>query len=642
MNAFTTIVSIGLFVAFTSGTSSVVRAEQATLAIAKLEADLYHTCALTNSGGVKCWGWNGHGALGDGTTTRRLVPVDTLGLTSGVSALALGVYQTCALSSSGGVKCWGWNEHGQLGDGTNTDRLAPVDVLGLLSGVSAITAGSRHACALSSGGAAKCWGHNLYGELGDGTTTDRFSPVDVVSLQSGVAAIAAGGEHTCALTTAGGVKCWGSNSFGQLGDGTQSGRHVPADVLGLESGIVAISSGFRHTCALTLAGGVKCWGLNFHGQLGDGTIADRLAPVNVQGLASGMIGVSAGHEHTCGLTAAGGVMCWGSNLYGLLGDGSTDSRFTPTGVVGLLSGTSAVTAGGGHTCALTTNGGAKCWGRNDNGQIGDGSTSWRAVPVDVVFSFNAEVGRTLVTSYYQTILRRLPDAAGLDYWTAEAARVASLGADVKEVFFAMAMQFYSSAEYAANVRSDAQYIADLYKTFFSRDPSASELTYWQGELTAVQSRSALLNSFLFSQEFSNVMTTLFGTSNVRPEVNMTMDLYRGSNGRLPDSAGFSTWLEVIRQAQCQSGSQISVTLNTLLSSFFNSAEYAGRARSDRDFLGDVYNAYLRRGPGGDAAGFNYWVGQLANLGRDGVRAQFVPSVEFQNRVTAVLNAGCLP
>jgi hypothetical protein len=254
-------------------------------------------------------------------------------------------------------------------------------------------------------------------------------------------------------------------------------------------------------------------------------------------------------------------------------------------------------------------------------------------------TFHANV-RTLVSSFYTTILGRTADQAGLDYWAGEATRVAGLGADVKEVFYAMAMQFFASGEYVGRSTSDTQYLTDLYQTFFKRAPSAAELAYWQGELTAAQSRSALLNSFLFAQEFSNAMTVLFGASNVRPEVNMTMDLYRGTYGRLPDSAGFSGWLGVIRQAQCQAATQVSTTLNTVLGAFFNSPEYGNRARSDRDFMGDVYNAYMRRGPGGDTGGFNFWVGQVPSMGRDGVRSQFVPSAEFQARVSAIVSAGC--
>ena len=353
-----------------------------TSGVGAVSAGNFHTCAVTTTGGLKCWGSNSSFQLGDGTTTQRITPVDVVGLTSGVAAVSAG-HHTCALTTTGGLKCWGSNQFGSLGDGTTTNSTTPVDVVGLTSGVGAVSGGVHTCAAVTTAGGLKCWGRNFLGQLGDGTTTNRTTPVDVTGLNRGVAAVSAGRDHTCALTTAGGLKCWGLNGSGELGDGTTTTRTMPVDVAGLASGVAAVSAGAHHTCAVTTAGGLKCWGANAFGQLGDGTNTGRTTPVDVSGLTSGVAAVAAGNSHTCAVTAAGGLKCWGANG-GRLGDGTTTSRNTPVDVVGLTSGVAAVSAGGSYTCAVTTAGGLKCWGANTLGQLGDGATLLRFTPVDVV------------------------------------------------------------------------------------------------------------------------------------------------------------------------------------------------------------------------------------------------------------------
>lgn len=352
--------------------------------VSAIAAGSWHTCAVTTGGGVKCWGYNSNGPLGDGTTTNRWTPTDVIGLSSGVSTIVAGSSHTCALTIEGGVKCWGSNGLGQLGDGTASSRLAAVDVSGLSSGVSAIASGLFHTCALTVGGEVKCWGYNNSGQLGDGSTINRWRPVDVSGLGGGVSAIASGGFHTCALTTGGGVKCWGSNTSGQLGDGTTSSSLTAVDVSGLGDGIGAIDAGDFHTCALTSGGGVKCWGLNHRRQLGDGTLTDRWTAGNVSGLSSGISAIDAGSNHNCAVTPGRGVKCWGNNLTGQLGDGTSTHRLTAVDVSGLIGGSSALASGGAHSCALTAGGGVKCWGLNFFGQLGDGSTLDRFSAVDVL------------------------------------------------------------------------------------------------------------------------------------------------------------------------------------------------------------------------------------------------------------------
>jgi alpha-tubulin suppressor-like RCC1 family protein len=262
-----------------------------------------------------------------------VIPVDVIGLSSGVAAIAAGNDHTCALTPSGGVKCWGDNGSGELGDGTTTLSKIPVDVTGLSSGIIAIAAGSNYTCALTSSGEVKCWGQNDYGQLGDGTTTNSSIPVDVIGLKNGIVAITAGGSHSCALTSSGEVKCWGWNSNGQLGNQSDTDSSVPVNIIGFSSGVISLSAGDMHTCALTSDGGVKCWGYNHFGQLGDGTTTASNVPVDVNGLSGQVLAISLGSSYTCALIAGGGVKCWGENEFGKLGDGTMTNSSVPVDVI---------------------------------------------------------------------------------------------------------------------------------------------------------------------------------------------------------------------------------------------------------------------------------------------------------------------
>jgi alpha-tubulin suppressor-like RCC1 family protein len=328
-----------------------------TVPATAIAAGLGHSCALNRAGGVKCWGDNGHDQLGDQTTGNRVTPVDVSGLSVGVTAIAAGVRHTCALTRAGSVKCWGANISGALGDGTTNRRpRRVVDVFGLSGGVTAIAAGFDHSCALTSAGRVKCWGSNRFGQLGDDTTNDRWSPVEVVGL-SGVRAIAAGGFQSCALTTDRGVKCWG---------GSTGRTPTPVDVSGLAGAATAITV----NCALVGTGGLKCWG------------SDRKA-VDVPGLSSGVAAIATGF-HGCALMTTRGVKCWGLNDHGQLGDGTTVDRSTPVEVSGLIGDVTAIVVGSFHSCALVSTGGVKCWGQNGSGQLGDRTTRDRRTPVGVI------------------------------------------------------------------------------------------------------------------------------------------------------------------------------------------------------------------------------------------------------------------
>jgi len=338
-----------------------------------------YTCITLPDGRAQCVGRNQFGQLGDGTGADSALLVPVSGLTAAARVTA-GDEFACALLTAGRANCWGLGESGQRGDGSfDTFALAPVDVTGLTDAV-AIAAGYGHACALLSDGTMRCWGENIEGQLGNGTTANPGTATPVpVSGMTGATSIATGAYHTCAIVSGGTVACWGRNGQGQLGDGTQTGSSAPVQVREITTA-TSVTGGGGHSCALLADGTVRCWGENSDGQLGDGTTLTKSTPIAATGIA-GAIAVSAGWDHTCAVLDDGTVRCWGANSSGQLGDGTATRALTAVQVRGISSAI-AVTAGWWHhSCALLANGAVRCWGVNDWGQLGNGSTIDSSTPV---------------------------------------------------------------------------------------------------------------------------------------------------------------------------------------------------------------------------------------------------------------------
>jgi alpha-tubulin suppressor-like RCC1 family protein len=386
-----------------------------------ISAGSAHTCALKASGGVACWGFNDSGTLGNGTTTQSLVPVDVVDLKNAV-AISAGNAHTCALKADRTLACWGWNNSGQLGIGAISlggYKDTPTPVLGLTDTV-AISAGFNHTCALKANGSAACWGNNTSGEVGDNTTLTRVITTAVIGLTDAVAINAGGNEtggqyrgRSCALKANGSAVCWGDKGYAGSGNGQV--QAIPTAVAGLTD-TAAISMGGDHTCALKASGAVACWGNHVVGQLGDGTfgaIQTKLVEVTAPGgVLTDTLSVSAGFSHTCAVKTGGTVVCWGDNQYGQLGDGTTTTRTVSAAVTGLTDAV-AVAAGRYHTCAVKSDKTAVCWGYNFEGQLGNGTTSQSSIPVPV--NGLSEVVALTASSYTQvltTVSGQTRDASG--------------------------------------------------------------------------------------------------------------------------------------------------------------------------------------------------------------------------------------
>jgi alpha-tubulin suppressor-like RCC1 family protein len=356
----------------------------AALVFSQVDAGTLHSCALTGAGKAWCWGSGASGELGNGKSSSSLRPVAVGG---GLTFIEIrgGTSFSCGLASDDKASCWGSNQFGQLGDGTSAlFHNTPVRVAGSRR-FRQIHPGLNHTCAITFDDVAFCWGQNDTGELGDGTTADRNVPVQVhggIRLKQ----VRAGGGQSCGLTGAGKAYCWGLNNVGQLGDGTTMRRLTPVAVAGSHV-FTKLTVGDASACALAQDQRGWCWGHNALGQLADGSTATRrVRPVLIADNRQ-FTGIAEGGDHGCGILTSGATYCWGRTYSGAVGDGSPLRTSTvirvPVPVVN-GAGFKVINSGPQHTCALNGAGHAYCWGWNAGGQLGDGTTHDRSVPVAVL------------------------------------------------------------------------------------------------------------------------------------------------------------------------------------------------------------------------------------------------------------------
>ena len=311
------------------------------------------------------WGWNFHGQLGDGTTTDRYTPVKIM---DNVASVSLGGYHSAAITKDGSLYMWGCNGNGRLGDGTTTDRYTPVKIM---DNVASVSLGGYHSAAITKNGSLYTWGYNEYGQLGDGTSSHKTKPVKIMD---NIVSVSLGGYHSAAITKDGSLYMWGFNYRGRLGDGTTASKDTPVKIM---DNVVSVSLGSGYSAAVTKDGSLYMWGYNGNGQLGDGTSSHKTKPVKIM---DNIVSVSLGGYHSAAITKDSNLYMWGGNGNGQLGDGITTNRNTP---VKIMDNVASVSLGGYHSAAITKNGSLYTWGYNEYGQLGDGTTTDRTSPVAI-------------------------------------------------------------------------------------------------------------------------------------------------------------------------------------------------------------------------------------------------------------------
>ena len=348
-------------------------------AFASISGGRHHTCGISTLGDAYCWGSGSFGQLGNGSVGEYSTPQEVEGLHT-FTVITTGDDHSCGITDTGDAYCWGDGDYGQLGNGAASDHDTPQLVHGGLQFID-IDAGDYHTCGITTDGLAYCWGYGNYGQLGNGEKSDRNSPT-LVDEELRFGAITAGSLFTCGLTPQGEAYCWGYGGDGELGNNGISDHATPQAVAGQHT-FLTIDSGEFHTCGITDTGTGYCWGSGFDGKLGTGNTNDALIPMQVAG-GHVFTDIAAGRQHSCGITDSGAAYCWGDRERGQLGDGGFDERsLTPTPVEGGLT-FDLISTGSWHTCGVTTDGRAHCWGFGTRGQLGNDDSQDYATPQEVV------------------------------------------------------------------------------------------------------------------------------------------------------------------------------------------------------------------------------------------------------------------
>ena len=558
----------------------------------KLAAGKSHSLYIHKNRTLWAWGRNSFGQLGDGTTTDRISPVQ-IGSDNDWGQIVAGEYHTVAIKTDGTLWGWGLNSYGQLGDGTTTRRYSPVQI-GSDNDWGQIVAGEFHTVAIKTDGTLWAWGWNMSGQLGDGTTTDRISPVQIGS-DNDWGQIVAGEYHTVAIKTDGTLWGWGLNSYGQLGDGTTTDRISPVPI-GSDNDWGQIVAGEYHTVAIKSDGTLWAWGWNFSGQLGDGTTGNRYVPTQI------LTFIDTDNDGTPDITdafptdPAASVDSDGDGYPDSWNDGYTQSDST----TGLIIDTFPNNAsewldsdgdGYGDNSDVFPNDITE-WFDSDGDGVGDNTDP-------TVLSDNAE----FIKQVYRDFLGREADSGGLAYWTDQLN-----GGHVSQA--ELVEQYLLSAEFGQTVAP----VARLYFAYFNRIPDYNGLMYWIDSYAQGTPLVTISDAFAGSAEFTSTYGSLSNSDFV------TL-VYQNVLGRGPDAGGLSYWTGLL-----DSGAQ---TRGQVMVGFSESAEYQN-LMANQIYVTMTYIGLLRRSP--DQGGFDYWTSVL-DSGASGTALinGFLFASEYQGR-----------